>query len=107
MHPDFLDEEINEESERAITDAERTRQHWIDHGMEFVTNKLSTLHNTKRAKNVIMFLGDGMSHQTVAAARMAMGNENIKLVFEDFPFTASSMTYCELKMPLTNLFLIF
>lgn len=95
MHPDFLDEPINEESERIITAEERTRQHWINHGMDFVNEKLSTIPNTKRAKNVIMFLGDGMSHQTVAAARMAMGNENIKLAFEKFPYTASSMTYCK------------
>lgn len=95
MHPDFLDEPINEAAERAITDEERTKQHWIDHGKDFVTQKLSTIANTRKAKNVIMFLGDGMSHQTIAAARMAMGNENIKLVFEEFPYTASSMTYCK------------
>lgn len=95
MHSDFLDESFNEDAEKFITPEERTRSHWIDHGMNFVTEKLSTLYNTRKAKNVIMFIGDGMSHQTVAAARMAMGNENIKLVFEEFPFTASSMTYCE------------
>lgn len=94
MHPDFLDETFDEERLRIITDEERTRQHWIDHGTDFVSEKLNTLHNTKKAKNVILLIGDGMSHATVSAARMALGNENIKLVFEEFPFTASSMTYC-------------
>lgn len=95
MHPNFEDEPIDEDAARIITPEELTRQYWIEHGMNFVENKLNTLPNTKKAKNVIMFLGDGMSHQTVAAARMAMGNENIKLVFEEFPYTASSMTYCK------------
>lgn len=65
MHPDFLDEVIDEDRPRIITDEERTRQHWIDHGMDFVSQKLNTLHNTKKAKNVILFIGDGMSHATV------------------------------------------
>lgn len=30
----------------------------------------------------------------LAATRMAMGNENIKLSFEEFPYVASSKTYC-------------
>lgn len=38
----------------------------------------------KRAKNIILFLGDGMSLATVAATRMYMGNENNKLSFEKF-----------------------
>lgn len=35
-----------------------------------------------------------MSHPTIAAARVYMGGEEKKLHFEDFPFTASSKTYC-------------
>jgi len=38
----------------------------------------------KEAKNIILFLGDGMSLATVAATRMYMGNENNKLSFEKF-----------------------
>jgi len=52
-----------------------------------------------RAKNVILFLGDGMSLPTVAAARIlegqrrhASGEENA-LAFERFPYTALSKTY--------------
>lgn len=53
-----------------------------------------------RAKNVILFLGDGMSNATIAASRVfeaqqrrgESGEEN-RLSFEDFPFTAMSRTY--------------
>ena len=52
-----------------------------------------------RAKNVILFVGDGMSLPTVAAARIldgqrkgASGEEN-RLSWENFPFTALSKTY--------------
>jgi alkaline phosphatase len=52
-----------------------------------------------RARNVILFLGDGMSLPTVAAARIldgqrrqSSGEENA-LAFERFPYTALSKTY--------------
>ena len=52
-----------------------------------------------RAKNVILFVGDGMSLTTVAAARIldgqrkgASGEEN-RLGWETFPHTALSKTY--------------
>ncbi|HEY4582238.1 MAG TPA: alkaline phosphatase [Lysobacter sp.] len=52
-----------------------------------------------RAKNVIVFLGDGMSLTTVAAARILEGQrrgrpgEENRLSWEDFPATALSRTY--------------
>jgi alkaline phosphatase len=52
-----------------------------------------------RAKNVIVFLGDGMSLTTVAAARILEGQraghpgEENRLAWEDFPYTAFSRTY--------------
>jgi alkaline phosphatase len=52
-----------------------------------------------RAKNVIVFLGDGMSLTTVAAARILEGQrqggsgEEHRLSWEDFPNTALSRTY--------------
>lgn len=52
-----------------------------------------------RAKNVIVFLGDGMSLPTVAAARILEGQragasgEEHRLAWEDFPATAFSRTY--------------
>ena len=52
-----------------------------------------------RAKNVIVFLGDGMSLTTVAAARILEGQRNGRpgeehlLSWERFPHTAFSKTY--------------
>ena len=50
-------------------------------------------------RNVIVFLGDGMSITTIAAARILEGQrkgqsgEENRLSFEDFPYTALSRTY--------------
>ncbi|MBL8297452.1 MAG: alkaline phosphatase [Rhodanobacteraceae bacterium] len=52
-----------------------------------------------RARNVIVFLGDGMSIPTIAAARILMGQrqgkdgESARLAFETLPYTALSRTY--------------
>ena len=52
-----------------------------------------------RAKNLILFVGDGMSLPTVAAARILEGQraggagEEHRLAFEEFPWTALSRTY--------------
>ncbi|CAG9103073.1 unnamed protein product [Plutella xylostella] len=56
--------------------------------------------NTRVAKNVILFLGDGMSVATLAATRTYLGNrhgysgEELKLSFEAFPYTGLAKTYC-------------
>lgn len=55
--------------------------------------------NKKRAKNVILFIGDGMDPTTVAAARIFDGQsrgedgEENYLYFETFPYVAFSKTY--------------
>lgn len=41
--------------------------------------------NFNKAKNLIFFLGDGMSLATVAATRMLLGGEEKSLSFEEFP----------------------
>jgi alkaline phosphatase len=51
---------------------------------------------TNTARNMIMFLGDGMSLTTLTAARIYQGQlrngsgENERLSFERFPFTGIS-----------------
>ncbi|XP_067619437.1 membrane-bound alkaline phosphatase-like [Eurosta solidaginis] len=49
--------------------------------------------NNKMAKNVIMFLGDGMGIATHSAARNLLGDEEQSLSFEKFPYTGLSRTY--------------
>lgn len=91
------------------TDAE----YWLNDAQRYLHDVLQDPRKTmkpKRAKNIIMFLGDGnetvfftknasnrilivnsniqnqgMSLSTVAATRMYMGDENKKLSFEKFP----------------------
>jgi alkaline phosphatase len=52
-----------------------------------------------RARNLVLFIGDGMGMTTVAAARILEGQrkgapgEEHRLVFEDFPHTAFARTY--------------
>jgi alkaline phosphatase len=54
---------------------------------------------TGEARNVIVFIGDGMGMTTVAAARILEGQrrggpgEEHRLAFEDFPHTAFARTY--------------
>ena len=55
--------------------------------------------NTRRAKNIILFVGDGMGVTTVTAARIYQGQKagrdgvSNKLVFETLPYAAFSRTY--------------
>ncbi|KAJ8936805.1 hypothetical protein NQ318_003050, partial [Aromia moschata] len=46
------------------------------------------------AKNVILFLGDGMSIPTLTATRVYYGGEEKELSFEKLPYLALSKTYC-------------
>ncbi|CAG9802974.1 unnamed protein product [Chironomus riparius] len=77
-----------------IDQAEFTNAYWINKAKDTVDTKVKTNVNTKKAKNVIMFLGDGFGHTTIAATRVYQSGESSKLSFESFPNTASSKTYC-------------
>uniref|UniRef100_W8BIN1 Alkaline phosphatase n=1 Tax=Ceratitis capitata TaxID=7213 RepID=W8BIN1_CERCA len=50
--------------------------------------------NTNLAKNIIMFLGDGMSIPTLTAGRVYLGGEEKQYSFERFPYVGLSKTYC-------------
>ncbi len=71
-------------------------QRWYSEG----ANRAHALGSDKsKAKNIILFVGDGMSLPTVAAARIYEGQlrdqpgEENQLSFEKFPYTAFSKTY--------------
>jgi alkaline phosphatase len=71
-------------------------QRWFYEG----ANRAHALGSGKsKAKNIILFIGDGMSLPTVAAARIYEGQlrkqpgEENQLSFEKFPYTAFSKTY--------------
>lgn len=63
---------------------------WKVKGQAILEELLSRKDNMNHAKNVILFLGDGMSFPTVAATRAYMGGEEENLSFEKFPYTGFS-----------------
>lgn len=80
---------------------EKNAQFWYDIANEEIAKRVKLPQADKRkAKNLIMFLGDGMSLTTVAAARILKGQlkgntgEEDSLSFEQFPHTGLSRTYC-------------
>lgn len=72
-------------------------KYWMNRGMSDLGRRLKMLENpiVGRAKNVVFFLGDGMSLATVTAARIHMeqsaakslADGNASLTFEKFPYT--------------------
>ena len=69
---------------------------WSEAAQKRLSATLGTKSLTGRAKNVIMFLGDGLSVPTLAATRAYIGQsqgmtgEEVVLSFEEFPFTGVS-----------------
>lgn len=72
---------------------------WMKSGQKNLQKILAHRDNEHQAKNVIIFIGDGMGPSTVTAGRILKGQskglsgEEYKLVFEDFPSTGFSKTY--------------
>ncbi len=72
---------------------------WYQDGQEELKNSLRQIPNFRRAKNVILFLGDGMGVSTVTASRIYEGQqrgesgEDNSLSFEKLPNLALSKTY--------------
>ncbi|XP_031757355.1 alkaline phosphatase, intestinal, gene 2 isoform X1 [Xenopus tropicalis] len=82
-----------------ILEAEKNPKFWNDQAKETLKNALNLNPITHRAKNLIMFLGDGMGVTTIAAARIYQGQvegqpgeENI-MAMEKFPYVALSKVY--------------
>lgn len=75
---------------------EKDPEFWNALAREELTKRLGETYNFKMAKNVLFFLGDGMSLSTVAASRILKGQQKGKpgeeelLSFEKFPHTGFS-----------------
>lgn len=75
---------------------ETSASFWHHRAQHTLRNQLEKEHNTNIAKNIIFFLGDGMSIPTLAAARIYLGQtrghsgEESRLSFESFPYTGLS-----------------
>ncbi|XP_070506461.1 membrane-bound alkaline phosphatase-like [Chironomus tepperi] len=83
-----------QKSSYVVNEQEKTTAYWVNQAQNTLKSIVNKKLNTNNAKNVIMFLGDGMSFSTVAATRMYMGGEEKKLSFEEFEYTGFSKTYC-------------
>jgi len=77
----------------------RSADPWFQAGSKAVAETRTLSPRGGRAKNVILFVGDGMSPTTVTAARILAGQragasgEEHRLSFEKLPFLALSKTY--------------
>lgn len=67
---------------------------WFDSGLDELKIALQTKINTRRAKNVILFVGDGMGPNTVTATRLNEVGEEGHLRWERFPHMGLLKTYC-------------
>ncbi|XP_043087859.1 intestinal-type alkaline phosphatase [Puntigrus tetrazona] len=83
----------------ATPEEEQNPQFWYVKGKEALHASLSMKPNLHRAKNLILFLGDGMGISTVTAARIMKGQmegktgEESVLAMDTFPHLALSKTY--------------
>lgn len=79
---------------------EQTSEYWNEKAQFKLRDRLLRNPNKNIAKNVILFLGDGMSIPTVTAARIRLGQmngrhgEESQLSFDKFPYVGLSRTYC-------------
>ncbi|KAL0275007.1 UNVERIFIED_CONTAM: hypothetical protein PYX00_002999 [Menopon gallinae] len=80
--------------------AEYDQEFWLGKGQDILLRHLVNRPNLNIAKNVIFFIGDGMSLQTITAARiykeqkLGERGEEGELSFEEFPYTGLAKTYC-------------
>ncbi|KAH8244793.1 hypothetical protein KR032_000468 [Drosophila birchii] len=72
----------------------KEQQEWYDQGIKELKKAVSRDFNRRRAKNVVLFVGDGMGPNTVTAARIYGFKEEGLLSWEQFPHMGLLKTYC-------------
>jgi len=75
-------------------DLPKEQKEWYDQGIDELQKAVSRQFNRRRAKNVILFVGDGMGPNTVTAARILGVKEEGLLRWEQFPDMGLLKTYC-------------
>ncbi len=89
---------VSNKADKKITTKESPAW-WYQQGQDKVKQLALQNHFPKHAKNVILFIGDGMNISTITAARIFEGQskgekgEENQLSFEKFPQTALAKTY--------------
>lgn len=82
----------------SVLPTKQTASNWFSDGESKIEQKLA-MKTSHKAKNVILFVGDGMGISTLTAARILEGQlrgesgEENYLSFETFPYTAQVKTY--------------
>ncbi|KAL8578069.1 hypothetical protein ACOMHN_019785 [Nucella lapillus] len=82
-----------------VNEQEKDPAYWVRIGQEELSRALKQQPINKRAKNIILLVGDGMGVTTVNAARIYQGQmanktgEEGLLSFERFPYMAHAKTY--------------
>ncbi|CAB3227872.1 unnamed protein product [Arctia plantaginis] len=74
------------------------KQYWLNLAKNELNEALEVKLNYNTAKNVILFVGDGMGPNTVTATRIYKGGESHRLVYEKFPHVGLLKTYAANKM---------
>jgi alkaline phosphatase len=86
-------------AQSADPEATRAADPWFQAGSQAVAAARTLSPRSGRARNVILFVGDGMSPTTVTAARIRAGQqagasgEEYQLSFEKLPYLALAKTY--------------
>lgn len=61
------------------------KEFWFANARSEIDKSLKYKWNTRQARNVVMFVGDGMGINTITASRIYKAGEFGKLSFEQFP----------------------
>lgn len=91
---------VEETDQEGFSPEENDKSYWRTKAIDAVHKKLQERTIKGVAKNIIFFLGDGMSVPTITASRIYLGQlngksgENSRLSFEELPYTGVSKTYC-------------
>lgn len=94
----FANAHADESTRKLGMPSHQTESPWFTEGEDNVDAK-DFAEDTRKPKNVILFVGDGMGVSTVTAARILEGQmrgrpgEEHRLSFERFPFTGLAKTY--------------
>jgi len=89
---------VNASAQQAVIPEHQLNNAWYTDAVNKISNK-PIIQPARKAKNIILFIGDGMGVSTITAARILEGQLNGKdgeennLSFELFPYTGMSKTY--------------
>ena len=72
---------------------ENTEKYWRDLTRQQILEAVAKTPNVKKAKNVILFIGDGMGYPSQTAGRILAGGEEYDTAIDKMPWSGSVKTY--------------